>query len=257
MKVLFDSPATVLVALALCLSVLVSAEAQEICDDKKTTCFNGGKCTKQGDNGKWGCDCTAADGLFAGKYCESKATAMCEAADDGLETDSWFCTNNGSCRDNASDVNRKCSCPDGYKGPHCEVKKDTAVAEEQGDPEQCNLQCKQGGQCVHGFKNHAKEHKNIDELYFLKKKEINGMHCICPEGFAGVQCDIKLDKCGGQYCYHGATCLQVRTQSSRSQCLFLLSLIQISISPTLCTMVPTLIYLFNLLVIITTSHCAL
>ena len=191
----------------------------EVCD-KKTTCFNGGKCTKQEDDGKWGCDCTAADGLFAGKYCESKATATCETADDGLETDSWFCVNNGSCRDNASNVNRKCSCPEGFKGPHCEVKKDTAVAEEQGDPEQCDLKCKQGGQCVHGFKDHAKEHKNIEDLYFLKKKEIKGMHCVCPEGFAGVQCDIKLDKCGGQYCYHGATCLQVRSQ--RLTCLLYL-----------------------------------
>ena len=183
----------------------------EVCD-KKTTCFNGGKCTKQEDDGKWGCDCTAADGLFAGKYCESKATAICETANDGLETESWFCTNNGSCRDNASNVNRKCSCPEGFKGPHCEVKKDTAVAEERGDPEQCDLKCKQGGQCVHGFKDHDKKHKNIEDLYFLKKKEIKGMHCICPEGFAGVKCEIPLDKCGGQYCYHGATCLQVRSQ---------------------------------------------
>mmetsp|Transcript_29500 Transcript_29500/g.63906 ORF Transcript_29500/g.63906 Transcript_29500/m.63906 type:complete len:615 (-) Transcript_29500:236-2080(-) len=176
--------------------------------DKNTSCFNGGKCSRQEEDGEWGCDCTKSDGFFSGKYCEMEATAICDASDDGLETKQWFCTNGGSCRDNNSDVNKKCSCPDGFKGPHCEVKKGSKVAEKQGEPEQCDLPCKQGGQCVHGFKDHGEEHEKIDDLYFLKKKEKRGMHCICPEGHAGVQCEINLDKCGSQYCYHGATCLQ-------------------------------------------------
>lgn len=179
----------------------------ETCHDGKTVCFNKGGCHKSTD-GSYRCDCTEAEGYASGKHCESQASAICDASKDGLETESWFCVNGGACHDNHSSVHEKCKCPDGFTGPHCETKEEAVAKGEAKDPKaDCTLSCKKGGQCVFGYKNHGNKHSHVEDLYFLKDKEKDGMHCICPEGFAGLQCEVRLDKCGSKFCYHGATCV--------------------------------------------------
>jgi hypothetical protein len=40
-------------------------------------------------------------------------------------------------------------------------------------------------------------------------KSINGMHCICPEFYTGIQCEFSFDSCNDKnqhVCYHGGTC---------------------------------------------------
>ena len=33
------------------------------------------------------------------------------------------------------------------------------------------------------------------------------MHCVCKDGYAGVQCDFEVEKCGNGACLNGSKCL--------------------------------------------------
>lgn len=33
-----------------------------------------------------------------------------------------------------------------------------------------------------------------------------GEHCVCPDGYTGLRCEIEVARCGERNCYHGSTC---------------------------------------------------
>jgi hypothetical protein len=87
------------------------------------TCLHGGKCTSTTHSNGSGisvtqhhCDCTDATdsegSMYAGKFCEHKATALCSPDDFNL-----FCTQYGTCRSNPIEG---CTCPRGTAGYKCE-----------------------------------------------------------------------------------------------------------------------------------------
>lgn len=77
-------------------------------DSNAPTCFNGGSCYKMGIDAVTGrydymCDCTSAthmhDGVrrrYSGRYCQHLAEVKCD--------DEMFCTNGGTCKGVANDV---------------------------------------------------------------------------------------------------------------------------------------------------------
>lgn len=74
------------------------------------------------------------------------------------------------------------------------------------------LNCKNGGSCKHGekdFSNFEKVTEKVLHIPFLNLTNINFVHCECPEGFTGVQCDIPVEKCKDHehYCFNGAECV--------------------------------------------------
>jgi hypothetical protein len=38
------------------------------------------------------------------------------------------------------------------------------------------------------------------------------MHCVCPEGFFGLECEVESDECGDHHCFNGGTCVTVGTE---------------------------------------------
>ena len=127
-----------------------------------------------GTGGRRFCDCTTATDildsktLFAGKWCENKATDVCGITGEGALP--HFCVNDGLCSKKKGEA---CDCPDGYSGPFCEYK---------GDAPKCSLQCKNGGGCRHGI--NYKFEGGITEKFDLgdafKQGHINFEYCSCP-----------------------------------------------------------------------------
>jgi hypothetical protein len=99
-----------------------------------------------------------------------------------------------------------CNCDEGYEGTHCEW--------EEGTMPECNLECENDGECVLGFKDYTTSSK-ATELTFLQEKQIDMMNCICPEGFTGVKCQVKVgEKCGDGVCYNGSICVEKNGDAS-------------------------------------------
>jgi hypothetical protein len=38
------------------------------------------------------------------------------------------------------------------------------------------------------------------------------MHCVCPENYFGLTCEVESKECGGRHCFNGGTCLTVGTE---------------------------------------------
>ena len=102
-----------------------------------------------------------------------------------------------------------CDCPDGFHGPICEF----ADTEDNGDYETCSLKCENGGKC----------HKGVKDISFLGKLNLGPVvsnvttthnrafeHCVCPDGFAGLTCDIEVVTCGdnSHVCLYGSKCVE-------------------------------------------------
>lgn len=96
-----------------------------------------------------------------------------------------------------------CTCPEHRGGTHCEFLKDEALEEE------CELEC-QHGTCAKGFKTYD---NLIGTGPFPAKLaydviSTNGEHCVCPDGYTGLTCEIAVQSCGAdKYCYNGSTCI--------------------------------------------------
>lgn len=76
----------------------------------------------------------------------------------------------------------------------------------------CNLYCYNNGVCRHG---HGKfgAYAGIEptnDLPFEQELHDNGMYCSCPEGYTGLQCEIKYMVCGrdDHTCFNGSACVK-------------------------------------------------
>lgn len=83
----------------------------------------------------------------------------------------------------------------------------------------CNLFCYNKGVCRHGhgkFGSYAGIESEIDDLPFEKELHDNGMYCTCPEGYTGLQCEIKYVTCGRDKhtCFNGSSCVKERSSDN-------------------------------------------
>jgi hypothetical protein len=80
----------------------------------------------------------------------------------------------------------------------------------------CNFYCYNGGSCRHGhgkFGSYAGiEDGAAEELPFEQVHHENGMYCVCPVGYTGLQCEIKYVVCGDDdhTCFNGSNCKKER-----------------------------------------------
>jgi hypothetical protein len=44
------------------------------------------------------------------------------------EDEEYFCLNGGTCKEDLESKPRPCECPDGYRGPHCEVEQGSVAS---------------------------------------------------------------------------------------------------------------------------------
>jgi len=177
----------------------------QVSDCGKNICLNGAKCLTNSTEATDLCDCSTTKGPhnWAGKSCEHKQTMAC-VNDDDRDCTSLFCTNDGTCPTSDDSSMASCKCSSDWKGPHCEFK-----VESSSMPE-CDLQCQNGGECSYGSK--ACENLNSirgNLIQDLKpSKHINGMHCICPQGFGGDYCHHDVEVCGNSHaCLNGGVCV--------------------------------------------------
>jgi hypothetical protein len=160
-------------------------------------CYHGGKCLENLSedpipDDQLFCDCNDAahDGIsYVGKYCEMEGALTCDAT-----SDEFFCLNGAPCKDGFETKLRPCECGEGYRGPHCEF--------EDGAVPSCDLECAIG-ECQLGIK----DYDTAIYTEFWATHE-GYMHCACPDGFFGLQCEIAGDQCGSNHCFNGAACLE-------------------------------------------------
>ena len=95
-----------------------------------------------------------------------------------------------------------CTCPDHRGGTHCEFLKDETL-------EECHLECEHGT-CAKGFKTY----NNLIGTGFFPAQlaydviSTSGEHCVCPDGYTGLTCEIAVQSCGSdKNCYNGSTCI--------------------------------------------------
>jgi hypothetical protein len=114
-----------------------------------------------------------------------------------------------------SNLGEKCLCETGFAGLHCEY-----LASEW---EQCSLNCSGVGECKKGAKDlslYIDYGLDVDE--FLGGTNINGEHCICPEGYTGLNCEMKeslkqFKHCGSGVCFNDAVCVEVIDMSGQTK----------------------------------------
>lgn len=176
----------------------------EMCPDE-TMCFNGGTCeAEQYDIYRYRCLCpwhTEKD-VWTGRNCEIPATDFCGEEDpiSDLIGGVWFCSNGGNCVDGELNLAEKCDCPEETFGLHCEFKEDVP----------CNLKCSNNGVCKVGLKDFSQMSEyGLDIESYLGGQDHYGEHCVCPEGFTGVTCEVEESvQCGKGVCFNGAECVQ-------------------------------------------------
>eukprot|EP00567_Pseudictyota_dubia_P003415 CAMPEP_0197434992 /NCGR_PEP_ID=MMETSP1175-20131217/2650_1 /TAXON_ID=1003142 /ORGANISM="Triceratium dubium, Strain CCMP147" /LENGTH=565 /DNA_ID=CAMNT_0042963901 /DNA_START=144 /DNA_END=1841 /DNA_ORIENTATION=+ len=196
-------------------------------EEDQFACFHGSKCVELGSDAgsKWGCDCTTAKWMgekefFSGLHCEYRSSDVCATQDeDGLEEGRWFCANGGVCNNEVTEVMKKCDCPKEWFGPHCEYARGNNDAWANYKPSECSLKCRNGGKCVFGQKDYgAHGNKNDATVAFTNETHQDGMHCVCPDGFTGLICQIPAKKCGNRlWCYNGAECQVAEMQDGTSR----------------------------------------
>jgi len=171
---------------------------------KQKFCFNGGTCERaRFNNDEYHCACPQdpREKVYAGLNCIVEATDFCQ--EDGffdITGGKWFCAHGGTCINGETNLAKKCTCPEGKFGLHCEFLTD----------EECNLDCNNGGKCKIGLKDfsHMAEY-GLDIVEYLGGQEQYGEHCVCPQGFSGAKCQVEdIVRCGQGICFNGAECVQ-------------------------------------------------
>jgi hypothetical protein len=183
--------------------------------DVVAACLHGGKCREGG-----GCDCTTAvrNGTqYTGKNCEVKvpAEAHCSSENNGQSSSTIYCLNGGTCSP-AIGAGAGCLCPNGFEGDHCERKGDSSPSSSE-----CNLPCRNQGVCVVGASDNNQASRRAADLLFVDTELLDGMHCHCPDGYAGALCQYQLRHCGGEndlVCLHGSLCVESPSNATPFRC---------------------------------------
>lgn len=175
--------------------------------DEVAACLHGGKCLEGG-----GCDCTTAvrNGTkYTGKNCEMLVPmeAFCSSENDAQSSSTNYCLNGGTC----SPTNGAgCACPDGFGGEHCEMKNDPLSSSA------CDLPCRNQGACVVGASDSNQASRRAADLLHIDT-DLDGMHCQCPDGYAGALCQYQIQHCGDDndhVCLHGSRCVESPTKGA-------------------------------------------
>ena len=157
------------------------------------------------------CDCRAAQDFawneeknetqlvqFVGKTCQIPVFEYCAGKKD------LFCVNGGDCRQESPDFSDvPCLCPQGYTGRHCEYK-DADVKQK------CDLDCSLNGVCQHGISPASTTQNGPNHVLPMENEGTdNFMHCVCNDGFGGLNCEVAAAKCDGpgRFCFHGSVCV--------------------------------------------------
>jgi len=196
-------------------------------------CYNGSECeTFVLGNGQtdYRCNCdTAATSttLYAGKHCQYASTSLCTKDTlDSLNT-ADFCVNNGQCPE--GDDDKGCSCPSGYTGYRCDepiyedednedniIPNDPDERDDGNEFYRCKLQCQNDGVCAKGAKDLAPFDDEVEGVAHLNQTydEQYFEHCVCKEGWFGLECEHKAEICGADehLCLHGSTCVKNNQQ---------------------------------------------
>jgi hypothetical protein len=101
-----------------------------------------------------------------------------------------------------------CQCKNGYTGESCEH----APSVDPEEVPKCDLTCQNGGKCRSGKKDTSLFGQFGEDMEDYKGKDnVDFQHCVCPDGYFGVQCEHQLDVCpGGEHvCLHGSKCVGV------------------------------------------------
>lgn len=98
-----------------------------------------------------------------------------------------------------------CVCDAGFVGPVCEFT-DMGL-----NPPPCNLECFNMGVCRKGAKDLSVLKKfgiMPNNRALLDQYNDDFEHCVCPSGYAGLQCEFKVDVCpgGNHVCLNGGSC---------------------------------------------------
>ncbi|KAL7531529.1 hypothetical protein ACHAXR_004098, partial [Thalassiosira sp. AJA248-18] len=179
--------------------------AAKRCGPKKF-CYNGSTCKYDG-NGQPMCDCNEAhteDVSYAGLSCEQESARYCMP---GLEQDKKdaFCTDHGECIEDPENRHKGCVCEDGWSGDLCDIEAEVEPV--------CDLDCQNKGSCRFGVKGYKDSYDALN-LPVHAKKEEDGMHCSCPDGFTGLKCEVDINHCHNagtseteqHFCLNGVPC---------------------------------------------------
>lgn len=154
------------------------------------------------------CNCfpNAKGEVFTGKYCEIMVDPKeyCDA--DG----EMYCIHGGKCL--APTADSDCDCPKGFNGLHCEYP-------SSDEPSKCTLSCFHG-ECV--FEERYQQDLPDPDYYLnYDANSIDGMHCQCPPGYAGVLCQVRAELCGNAdwFCLHSSKCVGDETAEFGYQCV--------------------------------------
>lgn len=79
-----------------------------------------------------------------------------------------------------------------------------------GEIPECTMKCQNGGHCKLGIKNYKVAEFGYQT--FWKNSTNDFMHCMCPEGFFGLECEVESQECGEHHCFNGGTCVTVGTE---------------------------------------------
>jgi len=180
------------------------------CPNNGDQCLNGSECKRSVDNSSpndYYCDCADAtkegDGghvKVAGKYCERGSTTYCTPP-PGFDIKDFYCTNEGKCPENHYDP---CECTSDFSGARCEFPVEIE--------ETCTLECKNGGTCFFGGSSSKTPYDNLDDLPegVIVEKVSAEMHCKCPQGYVGDNCETEIEVCGNfeHHCLNGGECVK-------------------------------------------------
>jgi hypothetical protein len=111
------------------------------CETGNVVCLHGANCEfdEVGEELFWSCDCSTANSSkaanFAGNACEHPINDICSIDTTSLDaTPMSFCVNGGQCKKSvtAQEDHPGCNCPQGFSGPHCEIRQGSQQQQTHG-----------------------------------------------------------------------------------------------------------------------------
>uniref|UniRef100_A0A8C7G2Z0 Delta-like protein n=1 Tax=Oncorhynchus kisutch TaxID=8019 RepID=A0A8C7G2Z0_ONCKI len=187
------------------------------CDDEHGFCEKPGECKcRVGFKGRYCDECIRYPGCLHGT-CQQPWQCNCQEGWGGLfcNQDLNYCTHHKPCMNGATCSNTgqgsyTCSCRPGFTGDACEI-----------EVNECTLNpCRNGGSCTVTYVSifFSKDMENTamtcaDGPCFNEGRCADnpdgGYFCQCPTGYAGFNCEKKIDHCTSSPCSNGARCVDL------------------------------------------------